>query len=519
MQPTKQRIAPIGLVVALFAILASGGLYIVQRDFSLAVKISLGLSIIGLALFALLDPERTRRTLTGRQARYGSNALIVTLAFLGILIVVNYLVVNNNKRWDLTEDLQNSLAQETLETLKALDENVHVQAFFTNNYPIDSANRLLDNYAQNSDGKFSFEFINPDTEPLVAQEANITRDGSLLVTMGSSRSIVDSASETDLTNALVRMLSGGTKQIYFLTGHGERDPNGSTETSYSKLRQALTDKNYNVGVVSLLAQNSIPDDADLVVVAGSTEPLLSGEVKLLSQYLEAGGALMILWEPSLLVNFGETPDLVVEYLLDSWGIKIGNDVIVDLVGQQYMSQPFMAVGTELSSHQITDSMEGLATFFFTARTVSIDVMKEGITLNELIKTSTDSWAETNLEGMKNQEDPAFDGDDLQGPLPLFVVAENANTAARLVVVGDADFASDNSYSVYGNSDLIINAIDWAAGQEDVIALTAKEPTMRSLTLTPSTSTLGLLFLISVIVLPLSALVLGVVAFVYRRRRG
>jgi ABC-type uncharacterized transport system involved in gliding motility auxiliary subunit len=519
MQLTKQRLAPLGLLIALLAILASGGLYIVQREFSLAVKISLGISVIGLALFALLDPDRARRALTGRQARYGSNALVISLAFLGILIVINYLVVNNNKRWDLTEDKQNSLAQETLDTLKALPEPVHVQAFFTNNFPSDSASRLLDNYAQNSEGKFTFEFINPDTQPMIAQQASITRDGSLLVTMGDTRSIVDTASETDLTNALVRLMSGSTKQIYFLTGHGERDPNGSSENAYSKLRQALTDKNYNVSVVSLLAQSSIPVDADLLVVAGPTEPLLAGEVKQLSQYLEDGGALMILWEPSLLVNFGETPDLLSEYLLDDWGILVGDDVIVDLVGQQYMGQPFMAVGTEMASHQITNSMEGLATFFFTARTVSVDEVKEGITLTELVKTSTDSWAETNLQGMKNQEDPVFDPDDRQGPLPLVIVAENTSTTSRLIVVGDADFTSDNSYSLYGNSDLMLNAIDWAVGQEDVIALTVKETTTRSLTLTPSTTTLGLLFLISVIVLPLSALVLGAVAFVYRRRRG
>ena len=95
MQPTKQRIAPIGLVVALLAILASGGLYIVQREFSLAVKISLGLSVIGLALFVLLDPDRTRRALAGRQARYGSNIFITSIAFLGILFVLNWFVYNN----------------------------------------------------------------------------------------------------------------------------------------------------------------------------------------------------------------------------------------------------------------------------------------------------------------------------------------------------------------------------------------------------------------------------------------
>ena len=153
MQLSKQRIAPWGLIIALLAALAAGGLYVVQREFTLAVKISLALVPIGLALSALLDPERARQLLTGRQARYGSNALIVSLAFLGLLVVINYLVYDNNKRWDLTEDQQNSLARETLDTLALLPAEVHVQAFFTATYPADSAERLLANYAENSSGK------------------------------------------------------------------------------------------------------------------------------------------------------------------------------------------------------------------------------------------------------------------------------------------------------------------------------------------------------------------------------
>ena len=70
------RFAPIGLYLSLLAALVSAGLYVVQRKMTLPLEISLGLIVIGLALFALMDPDRVRRLLTGRQARYGSNALV-----------------------------------------------------------------------------------------------------------------------------------------------------------------------------------------------------------------------------------------------------------------------------------------------------------------------------------------------------------------------------------------------------------------------------------------------------------
>jgi hypothetical protein len=87
------RFAPLGLYLSLVAALAAGVLYILQRQWNLPVQICLGLIVIGLAGFALLDPERVRVAFSGRQARYGSNALVLSVAFLGIIGVTNYLDV------------------------------------------------------------------------------------------------------------------------------------------------------------------------------------------------------------------------------------------------------------------------------------------------------------------------------------------------------------------------------------------------------------------------------------------
>ena len=90
-----RRFAPFGLYLSLIAALVSAALFIIQREWNLYLQISLGLVVIGLALFSLLDPERVRVGLTGRQARYGSNSFILSIAFVGILVVLNYLVYKN----------------------------------------------------------------------------------------------------------------------------------------------------------------------------------------------------------------------------------------------------------------------------------------------------------------------------------------------------------------------------------------------------------------------------------------
>ena len=165
MKAEWRKYAPIGLYVAAAALLVSLGYYIVRRDFDIYLQSSLGVFVLGLAAFIILDPARVRTAMTGRQARYGSNALIVTAAFLGILVVINYFVFQNSQRWDLTEDKQNTLTDVTLETLQSLPGEVFVQAFFTPEHSSEFARLMLDNYKFNSDGKITYTFIDPLSDP------------------------------------------------------------------------------------------------------------------------------------------------------------------------------------------------------------------------------------------------------------------------------------------------------------------------------------------------------------------
>src|SRR5690606_24985733 len=167
------KYAFIGLIVALIACIATGlissanvltglGMFTLPEEqlngLNLALQISIGLLIIGLAVYAILSPDTVRRFLTGRQARYGSNSLILTLAVLGIIIATNYIVYNNpdllGSPWDFTEDKSNTLAPETLQILATLPEKVNAIAFYSQSINSTAAEDLLQKFKANSDGKF-----------------------------------------------------------------------------------------------------------------------------------------------------------------------------------------------------------------------------------------------------------------------------------------------------------------------------------------------------------------------------
>jgi ABC-type uncharacterized transport system involved in gliding motility auxiliary subunit len=512
-----RKFAPIGLYLALVAVLVSFGLYVVRREFDLYLQISLGVFILGLATFVILDPDRVRIALTGRQARYGSNALLLTIAFLGILVVVNYFVFQNSHRWDLTEDKTNTLAQETLDTLATLPGEVTVQAFFTPERSSEYARGMLDDYKFNSNGKLSYEFIDPLTDPVSAQAAEITYDGSVVFRMGDRKEVVTSVTEQEFTGALVRLISGEQKVLYFLTGHGELSTEESGDQGFSQAKKVLQSKNYVIKDLNLLSAEGVPDDASGVVIAGPIYPLQTSEVAMISDYLAGGGDLILMQDSPIFTEFGDQTDYLAEYLKDSWGIVLGQDLVVD---QTSFLGAMAPVGVANQNHPITQKIQGIATAFPTARSVETIESSSGAVTTILITTANnESWAETDLNALVAGSEVSYDPEtDLIGPVPIAVVAENNVTHARVAVYGDVNFAMNANYTFFGNGDLFIGTVDWAVGQEDLITLTPKTPTQRYL-LPPQPYLMNLILLFVVIVLPGAVLVTGVVVWFQKRRRG
>lgn len=515
MKHSWTKFAPLGLYLALAGALAGAGFFIVQRQFNLAVQISLGVVVIGLATFTLLDPRRVRTALTGRQARYGSNALLMGLAFIGILLVVNYIAYTNSLRWDLTENKQHTLAPESLETLNSLQQPVVAEAFYSSRYPYatDGARILLQSYQENSKGNFKYAFIDPDADPIKAQAAQVLRDGTIVLKMNDRQEKVTYPSEEEITGALIRLANPGERSVYFLTGHGERDPQAADQSSYSQVKSILESKNYTVKSLNLLNTASIPDNALTIIIAGSRKPLSDKETDTLKDYLAGGGAVVWLVEPDALSESPGSPDPLAAYVASAWGINLANDLAID----PNVNPPLIAVADSYGNHTITQKMLNMASLFPTARSIQTDEVPEDVHIVDLVKTSAVSWGETNIPSIENGQ-YQFDQDDIQGPLTLAVAADNQTTKARVAVVGDADFGSDGYYQNLGNGDFIINLIDWAAGQENLLNLTPKQTTQRIL-VPPKETTIGLLFLGLICAVPGVVVAAGIVTWAQRRKRG
>lgn len=479
--------------------------------------------ILGLAIFAALDPDRVRKFLTGRQLQYGSNAFVLFVAFTGILIVVNMLTEQlveqyPDLRWDVTEDKQHTLAPETIEVLASMPEPVFATAFFSFRMNSGGASELLEGYKTSGKGNFDYQFIDPDTNPLLANDLGITGDGKILLQMGENHEIVTFASERELTSGLVRLLNPDQPVVYFLTGEGEHEIDSSGNTSYSRAKQVLENRNYIVNSLNLDAENAIPEDTRALVVAGPLVPLSENAVDLITDYMEAGGSLLLLANPTPLTEYENKPDPLGKYLVSTWGISLNEDIVVD---PNSPSSPFFAISAEYSFHPITEKMQGrgVNTIFPFTRSISIDTEMAGVSATPLVYTTTLAWGETDYSAIEDQGTFSYDeASDQPGPMILVAAAEKATTEGRVAVFGSSTFAQDENFDFSGNGDMFVNTLDWVVEQESLIGITENVSTARTFD-PPETLPFILTITSMVCIMPLVITGAGFYAWLLRRQRG
>jgi ABC-type uncharacterized transport system involved in gliding motility auxiliary subunit len=188
------------------------------------------------------------------------------------------------------------------------------------------------------------------------------------------------------------------------------------------------------------------------------------------------------------------------------------------VGRLFGTGPAVPLVVDYGPSPITQNFTGTMTFFNLARTVSLkDKGKSDPEGTELLKTSARSFTVPNLKTNEVRYDPAK---DQAGPLCLGVAAERhsgtggSGKSARLVVIGNSAFATNQWAGLQRNGDLFVNTINWLAQDEDLISVRPKNPTNRRVILTETQQ--RELFFASLIFLPGLVIVSGVLIW-FRRR--
>lgn len=266
---------------------------------SYLASILLGVGLVGLIGFIAIDPQSLAAAITGRSGQYNLVTWGMSLVFV-VLVITGYIVLReaNVEPWDLTEAGEYTLSEPSVDLLQGLEAPIRAYAFYpAGSSQLESAELWLKSYERASEGNFSYEVVDPDRNPAEAQRLGITRSGVIVLEQGERTQEVSFANETELTNGIVRVLIGEPRFAYATTGHGERDFAGFLGTDYGTLAQDLDRINMTVSPLDLLTAGSVPDDADLLIIAGPSSPFSAAEVEAIKAYVDAGGKLLYLADP------------------------------------------------------------------------------------------------------------------------------------------------------------------------------------------------------------------------------
>ena len=209
--------------------------------------------------------------------------------FLIVIGIIAWLTQLHPITIDLSKNARNSLSGETIRLVQSIDTPLKMTLFaspaFANK---EAATRLINRY-QRRQPLIEFETVNPDMRPDLLNKYDIRFDGETLIEFKGRSEKVTQITETNITNALQRLIRQGERWLVFLQGHGERNPYKQANFDYSSFGGQLAAMGYTVENLNLTETNSIPANTDVLVLASPRVALLPGEVDLLkvSELLEA----------------------------------------------------------------------------------------------------------------------------------------------------------------------------------------------------------------------------------------
>lgn len=429
-------------------------------------------------------------------------------AVMLVAVIVGVLAARTHRLYDFTSERSLTLTDQSRAVVARLHKPVQITAFVRRDEPGRvEAVALLARYRDLS-RRLSWRVVDPDDAP--GEMARLGVDpifGGVALVAGREVERVPAVTEQDVTSALARLQRAQPAEVCFTTGHGEGE--------YAQARALLEREGYRLRTIDLLTQPRPHDDCAAVILAGPTVQPAVDAIVALRAWLNGDGKLLVLSDPAA------SADTDLTLVLAPMGASLRRGVVFEGDAQSVINADVTApvVRTYSSAHPIVRRLA--PTYFPGVQAVEVDEGAEsdlpGLTLSRLADTSPASYLET--EPLTAEFDAQA---DKPGPITVAAAADRSQndgrriTRSRLVVVGDADFASDLFLRQAGNASLLLRSVEWLTTGEAEAAISANLPADRPLGLTDARVTYARLVTAGLV--PTLFLLAGAIAWAARRNR-
>ena len=463
-----------------------------------------------------------------KKFKYGGYATLLTAFVLAILVVVNLVVGQIPYRLDLTENRMFSLSDQTEKVLENLDQEIRIIGLYQTGRENPMFDEILQRYRR-LNKNISITYVDPVKNPTFStkytKDGNNLREGSYIVESDERFKIIDYydlfnlrsdqygnthaeslALEQRVTNAIQYVIADKLPVIYTLEGHME-------QALPVQLRQQIELENYEVKTLSLLTEENVPEDATILMVIAPQRDITPEEEEKIREFLANRGRAIFMMD----IVDNEMPNF--DSLLKSYGVALNKALVIEGDRNNYFQNPAWIV-PNMESHDIISPMRSSKMQVLAIGAQGVEILEEkkrSIEVNPLLVTSDNAWGRTDLTSTTVEKEEG----DLDGPFNIAVAIADKEwdekkgeyEETKLVVVGDAEFLNPQFASI-GNSDFVLNSLNWLQDEQEIIAIRPKSLTSKYLTITAFQKLV--IAGVAVILIPLIILGAGFVMWLRRR---
>lgn len=480
-----------------------------------------------------MDNNKTvKKSVFTKAAKNGTFGVIVGAFVIAIAIIIN-LFVNSLPttitKLDTTSYGLTTITEDTERIVKSIKDDITINLIASSGNEDNITVELINRYTA-LNGKIKYRAVDPANQPgfTAKYTEESPSENSLIVvneTTGRSKYVdkndiyvvtysdeeymqylyygitptgsTSYAGESTITSALDYVTTANLPKVYTLTGHGEAGLSSLASESIEK-------ENIDMAELTLLTLDTVPSDADAVIITAPQKDLTENEVKMLTEYIENGGFVY------LFTGYGNSDVPNLDSFTETFGMKAVHGLVFEGSSNNYMQYPYFCIPKLTSndfSAKIPDNSYLIAPY--AEGIVETENTDADVKVETLFKTTDSAYAKTEIT--ENSTVEKEDG-DAEGP---FMLGAMATKNGHLLWFSCADFLSEQ-LSSFSNNDYFIASLTTLCGKEESISIATKAMTVEALNVSEASANFW--FVVMIILIPLAALVTGFVIWFKRRTR-
>lgn len=498
------------------------------------------LSVIALALFLTEQMIQKRRWTISRNmistSVFSTGMIAIVVALTVVVNLIASALPETYTQIDATSQKLYSITKDTEKYLDTLKDDVTLYVMVNKNSKDDNVDRTLQKYASASK-HVKVKYVDPNVSPTFASKYtdNDVTSNSIIVVCGDRSKVIDYNSdiyeysydssynysvtgydcEGQVTAAIQYVTSESTTNVYELTGHDESTLSGDFSEVFQK-------RFMNVGSLSLLTVDAIPEDCQAIFITAPQSDLSEDDLSKLSQYLGNGGKIY------LSIDYSKWNDLTnFKKLLSDNNIETTESLLAETDRSYYYQSPFYLL-PNVENTEVSSSVAGM-TQVFVPYSVGLTYTGEDDSNVTSFMTTSDTTiakAAANIAAVQSQADAANiasaqDG-DTQGQYSLGIMVTNEN-GGELCVLGSAMMCTDSANQIVsGHNATLFNGIVNAlvttddGNSDNAVVIAAKDYTVSNLTVSANAMLVyGILW---GIFMPIALIIIGIIVWARRRKR-